>query len=94
MEDKQNPVLDGVGDLIYLRVEWKDALVLIEVRRHEDEKQVHLINYGLLLQSVRVILGRDSTGKIISKDHGDKVFNGVEVQLELDIYSVITLHKT
>jgi hypothetical protein len=63
--------------------------VLIEHWIAGKEHQIHLVNYAGEPQLVRVELPEVVHGKVISPDHTPSNFNADNLELQVDVYSVL-----
>jgi hypothetical protein len=86
---KQVSVLKVLRQVPNPRVSWTESPVLIEVWQQKDETQIHLVNYGSKSQKVTVILDKLASGQLISLGKDIIEFETEQVQLELDVYTVL-----
>jgi len=88
-EEDQRALLDALGEITGPKVESTQAPVLIEIWQRGDEHQIHLVNYGLQSQTVKLTIGQPAKGQIISSDRKTFKFEGNQVRLQLDLYAVM-----
>jgi hypothetical protein len=81
-------VLGALGERPYPRVE-SVAPVLAELWRRGGEMQLHLVNYATGPQQVAVAFAEQVAGEVISPDGPSQSFDGTQMSLDLDVYSVI-----
>jgi hypothetical protein len=85
----QEALLEALGERPYPRVR-SGIPVLVEAWRRGEGWQLHLVNYGSKPQPVTVEFGQPVRGTILSADEpADAVFEGLSVEIELDVYTVL-----
>ncbi len=90
-KDIQQTLMDFLGEIPTPRVVSTEAPVLIEEWQRGEERQIHLVNYGPKPQTVKLFLGQLAKGQIISPDSKVVKFEGQEIELKLDLYSVLCI---
>lgn len=90
---KQQDLLRTLPQEITPRV-FTDEPVLIDVWQRDNEMQVHLVNYAPSPQTVQVRFGTHRTGVMVSPDtEAPNQFSGYEIQIPLDIYTILRITR-
>jgi hypothetical protein len=63
--------------------------VLVEHWRQSRQEQLHLVNYADQPQRVTVTFGRTVSGQALSPDGPQAAFEGVQLELRLDVYTLL-----
>jgi hypothetical protein len=93
-EETRQTLLDALVQKSYPRVESSDAPVLIEVWQRGDESQIHLVNYGVKPQRVRVFMDAPAPGRILAPTREAINFSGSSIEFELDVYTLVVFNPT
>jgi hypothetical protein len=82
-------LLDALGRPPAPRV-TAPAPVLVELWHRGEQRQLHLVNYAAAPQRVVVDLERPFAGEVLSPDRPATPFGGARVEMELDVYAVLS----
>lgn len=89
----QTSLLEKLGELAGPGITWSESPVLVETWRKGHQQQIHLVNYYPRPQTIQVSFGQPESGKVISPDQGETVFNTSQLAIELDIYTILLINK-
>lgn len=81
-------LLAALGDYTAPRV-TAEAPLLVELWQQGERQQLHLVNYAEDAQTVKVEFGQPVTGEMVSPKRGSVQFIGVELELTLNLYTVL-----
>jgi hypothetical protein len=87
-ERMQQALLTVVGENAGPHVQAEEP-VLVEHWRQGRQEQLHLVNYADQPQRVTVTFGRTVSGQALSPDGPQAAFEGVQLELRLDVYTLL-----
>jgi len=87
-QEMQQSLLTALGVVFKPQVQG-EAPLLVEHWRQGRQEQFHLVNYATHPQRLTVDFGRNTRGEILSPDGAQATFNGTQVNLVLDVYTVL-----
>jgi hypothetical protein len=89
----QQELLSALPSGLSPRVRAKEP-VLVESWRKGEEDQVHLVNYAAAPQVVEVNFGASVSGRVVTPDNEEReVFEGKNIQIDLDIYKILIVES-
>ena len=85
----QDELIKHLENLSLVSVTGPDAPVLIEHWQKDNQRQVHLVNYGTTKQLVNVRFPEWVQGEILSPTQPDSDFSGTDISFDLDLYAIL-----
>lgn len=89
----QQSLLECLGELPTPVLTWTESPILVETWHRDRQLQIHLVNYDHQHQTIQVSFKQAESGKIISPDQAESEFNASQLDIELDIYTVILIDR-